>query len=358
MIRRPVPAAAIAASLVAAWLIAGGTAGLAHAQPVSFELRGDVPVGQLPALRVTAVQRVTDLRVDLERGDGKRFSRRHAALAPGQVIVLPVGDGAPGKAAYRGTISAQLAGGERWSDELVLETLVRAPLRITYDAEHLDLDRRTLQFQLSRPAGSAEITAIGEDGAELGTGSATYRGEPAGTWLPISWTQPTGSRVLMLNLRAVSREGLAARVELIPWSVEVEHEDVHFATDSAAIPRGEEAKLDASFAKIAAIVARSEGFVKLRLYVAGHTDTVGPPAKNRALSQARARAIGAYFRRKGLAIPIAVAGFGEDVLRVRTADSVDEAANRRADYVLGPADAAPPFRGPYLKARAVWRPIP
>ena len=34
----------------------------------------------------------------------------------------------------------------------------------------------------------------------------------------------------------------------------------------------------------------------------------------------RARAIGAYFRSKGLTIPIAIAGFGEDVLKVKTAE--------------------------------------
>ena len=94
--------------------------------------------------------------------------------------------------------------------------------------------------------------------------------------------------------------------------------------------------------------------MKLRLYVAGHTDTVGPSAKNRTLSLARAEAIGRYFRTKGLDIPIVVAGFGEDVPKVPTPDNTDNRANRRADYVLGPAAGAPPFHGPYLKAHAGW----
>ena len=42
-------------------------------------------------------------------------------------------------------------------------------------------------------------------------------------------------------------------------------------------------------------------------------------------------------------------------LRVKTADNTAERANRRADYVLGPAGGAPPFKGPYLKARAEWK---
>ena len=93
----------------------------------------------------------------------------------------------------------------------------------------------------------------------------------------------------------------------------------------------------------------------MRLYVAGHTDTVGPSLKNQVLSLDRARAIAAYFRRKGLALPIAFAGFGEQVLKVKTPDDTDERRNRRADYVIAPLDAPPPFGGPYLKARVAWK---
>jgi outer membrane protein OmpA-like peptidoglycan-associated protein len=272
--------------------------------------------------------------------------------------MLPIGDGAAGKASYTGSISAQIPGGERWSDELSFQTLVRAPLKVGYDADHLDLDRRVLQFTLSRPAGSAELVVIGEDGKELGKGAATYKKESGGAWLPITWTQPPGTRVMMMKLRVVSSDGLATNVELIPWSVAIEHEDVTFRTDSAVVDPAEEGKLDASLSKIAAIVKQSGRFMKMRLYVAGHTDTVGLDAKNRKLSLDRARAIARYFRRKGLALPIAFAGFGEGVLKVKTADGVDERANRRADYVLGPATAAPPFKGAYLKAPAAWQQLP
>ena len=338
--------------LVVALLVAGP----AQAQPVSFELRGEVALGQKPALKITAVRPVTDLRVELDRDDGKRFTLRHAALAKGQAVTLAIGDGAAGKASYKGTLSVQLAGErQRWSDELIFDTMVRAPLKVTYDADHLDLDKRVLQFQVSRPAGRAELVVIGEDGTQLGTGAATYQQEPPGTWLPITWTQPAATRVLMLKLRVVTADGQASNVELIPWSVTIDHEDVTFAVDRAVIEPGEDAKLDASLAKITAIVQRTERFVKMRLYVAGHTDTVGTSAKNRKLSLERARAIAGYFRRKGLALPIAFAGFGEDVLKVKTPDGTDERANRRVDYVLGPAGAPPPFKGPYLKVRADWK---
>jgi outer membrane protein OmpA-like peptidoglycan-associated protein len=234
----------------------------------------------------------------------------------------------------------------------------RAPFHVSYDADHLDLDGHVLQFKMSRPAGSATLTAIGEDGKQLGTGAATYKNEPPDTWLSISWTQPADARVLKLMLRVVAVDGQITNVELTPWSVAIDHEDVNFATNSAAIERGEEAKLDASLAKITDVVKRSEKFVKMQLYVAGHTDTVGPGAKNRTLSLDRARAIAAYFRRKRLALPVAFAGFGEDVLKVATPDETDERRNRRADYVIAPVGAPPPFKGPYVKARVAWKQLP
>ncbi|MGE5186282.1 MAG: OmpA family protein, partial [Acidobacteriota bacterium] len=134
----------------------------------------------------------------------------------------------------------------------------------------------------------------------------------------------------------------------------VEHEDVNFRTNSAELDADEASKLDASLAKIEDVVKRSGKLIKMQLYVAGHTDTVGPNAKNLDLSRRRALTIGRYFKKHGLAIPVVVAGFGEEVLKVQTPDNTDQRANRRADYVLGPVGGSPPFRGPYLKVKVGW----
>jgi outer membrane protein OmpA-like peptidoglycan-associated protein len=196
---------------------------------------------------------------------------------------------------------------------------------------------------------------FGEDGKQLGSGSAAYKDPAPDGWLAISWTQPDAARVMTMKLRVVASDGAATNVELVPWSVAIDHEDVNFSTDSAKIEPGETAKLGASLAKIEEVIKRSERFVKMRLYIAGHTDTVGASAKNRKLSLDRAHAIAQYFRKRGLAIPIAFAGFGEEVLKVKTPDNTDERANRRVDYVIGPAAGAPPFKGPYLKVSADWK---
>lgn len=230
----------------------------------------------------------------------------------------------------------------------------KTPIKVGYDADHLDLDKHVLQFKPSRAVDTAELTVIGDDGTQIGKGAASYDTKASG-WLAITWEQPADTRVMMLKLRVQAKDGTASNLELIPWSVEIAHEDVNFATDSAVIEPGEEKKLDASLEKVNEVVKRSEKFMKMKLYVAGHTDTVGGSAKNRKLSLDRARAIAAYYKKKGLKLPIAFAGFGEDVLKVKTADNTDERANRRADYVLGPAAGAPPFKGAYLKAKADWK---
>jgi len=338
-----------------ALVLVGLAAARASAQPVHIEVQGSVPIGQRPLLKLSAEQDVTDVRVDLERDDGRHFTIKQGTLAKGKTVSLALGDGTAGKASFKGTIAAQIVGGDKCSDQINFDTLVAAPMKIGYDIDHLDLDKHVLQFKPSRAVSDAELVVLGEDGNELGKGSATYKDSAPDTWLAISWTQPKDVRVMKLKLRITGGDKMITNLELVPWSVTIDHEDVNFSTDSSTLEPSETPKLDASLEKINDIVKTSGKFVKMTLYVAGHTDTVGPAAKNRKLSVARAHAIAAYFRKKGLTIPITVAGFCEDVLKVPTADDTDERANRRADYVIGPAAGSPPFGGAYLKAKASWK---
>ena len=220
---------------------------------------------------------------------------------------------------------------------------------------HLDLDKHVLQFKPSRAIAEAALVAIGEDGSELGKGAATYKDASTG-WLAITWTQPANTRVMMLKLRVAAADGVATNVELVPWSVEVAHEDVNFATDSAVIEPSESAKLDASLAKIKDVdregrEVHEDAALRRRPHRHRRADGEEPQALARARDRDRRSTSGS----KGSTIPIAFAGFGEDVLKVKTADNTDERANRRADYVLGPAAGPPPFGGAYLKAKATWK---
>ena len=331
--------------------------GVAEPAPITFRIKGQVLLGTKPILELTAAVPVTDVRVELDRDTGPHVTLHPGKLGKGQVVSLAIGDGAAGAASYKGTISASITGGAAWSNPLSFDTVVLAPIKVTYDAEHLDLDQHQLQFQVSRAIAQADVVVFGEDGKELGKGSASFASPTTPlAWLAVTWTQSASTRVATMKLRVAATDGMATNVELVPWSVAIDHEDVNFDTDSAAIDPGETAKLDASLVKIAETVKRVS-FVKMQLYVAGHTDTVGPNDKNKKLSNLRALAIARYFRKKGLAIPIAFAGYGEEVPRVKTPDDTDERANRRADYVLAPAGGLPPFKGAYAKARVTWAQI-
>jgi outer membrane protein OmpA-like peptidoglycan-associated protein len=79
---------------------------------------------------------------------------------------------------------------------------------------------------------------------------------------------------------------------------------------------------------------RFGGLVKLQLYIAGYTDTVGSRGSNHELSEKRARSIATWFKRRAVPVPILYQGFGEDALAVSTPNETKESRNRRALYVL------------------------
>jgi outer membrane protein OmpA-like peptidoglycan-associated protein len=314
---------------------------VAWADPVEITLHNQVPAGQKPTLTVKALQPLRGLQLELAReDDGRKFTATSGTLREGQSAALAVGDGRAGRARWKGSLVALFPDGNRFTTGVTFESVTDGAgggLTVTYRRDHLDLDTHVLEFQLSRPAASAELTVYGEDGAELGSGAATYKGEPPGTWLRVGWTQQPGN-LLRLELRAVAVDGQATRVKLLPWSVRIPHEEVVFASGESTIAPSEEAKLDVSYQRIIAAVAtarRADPSLPIKVYIAGHTDTVGKPDDNRRLSLARARAIAQWFKKRGLPLPLYCAGFGEDALKVKTPDETDEAANRRADYIVG-----------------------
>ncbi len=312
---------------------------LAAAQPVMFQLQNNVPAGKKPTLTVTAVVRISDLELLLTREeDGAHVSERREALKPNQSTSFAIGDGGAGRSHWKGQLTVKMAGkDEGWVSDLTFETLVVAEPKATWRYDHLDLDAHKMEFQLSRPAKSAAVEVIGEEGGVVGEGAAEYHGEAPGQWLPIAWTQRAGS-AMVLKLRATDVDGFATNVQLTPWQLSIEHQEVNFASGSAVIEPSERPKLDEAYGKIVAAADRVKKYVRCTLYIAGHTDTVGSRESNQKLSIDRARAIALYFKKKGLPLPISYAGFGEEQLKVKTPDETDELRNRRVDYVLTARD--------------------
>jgi outer membrane protein OmpA-like peptidoglycan-associated protein len=231
-------------------------------------------------------------------------------------------------------------------------------LRVQVDKSRVDLKGHRLEVKVSRPVGKLTVTVMGESGATLADEELDFTGRPASTPLVVTWTPSSDEPVARIEVRAYQSPDVWVGVELFPWFVPIPHDDVTFKTDSADIDASESPKLDSAFAKLSEALAkdRQNGreHAGITLFIVGHTDTVGGDGYNLKLSQARARAIGAWFRKRGVRLPIAYEGFGETSPKVQTADNVDEARNRRVDYIL--SDDPPVFKTAGF--RPAWKRIP
>jgi outer membrane protein OmpA-like peptidoglycan-associated protein len=321
---------------------------LAHAQQPQFFVPGHFKTGEKPYLQVTSPVAARAIEAELNH-DGQPVRLASGALRAGASVKLTL----PGPGAYEGNIVVTFADGNRSTTPLSFKVAPTAPtggFKVGYSKEHLDVAAHTLEFTASKPAAHAEITVIGEDGAEVATASVDYKGESPGTWLPIHWTPTRAGEVMKIDLRVTATDGSRVNVTLLPWRISVPHKEVVFETGKWDVRASEEPKLDAAYQKIADEVTRARKVVPdvpVRLYIAGFTDTVGNSSDNRKLSLERARAIAKWFRDRGLPLPIFYAGYGEDILRVQTPDNTDSEPNRRADYIVA-------FDEPRMKVRASW----
>jgi len=105
---------------------------------------------------------------------------------------------------------------------------------------------------------------------------------------------------------------------------------VNFATGSASLTPSAVHTLDAL--GHALTTSDLSGY---RFRIEGHTDTVGTPDGNRALSQKRAETVAAYLESKfGVqADKLTAAGVGQDDLLVSTPDQTPEPRNRRVKII-------------------------
>jgi outer membrane protein OmpA-like peptidoglycan-associated protein len=335
--------------------VAAATPAAADAVRAQFSTR--VPAGQRPKLTVIANESVDSVAVQLRDDDGHEVNARFGALGRGATreVLLP---GEPGKRHYAGHITITQRGNE---SELPVnfDAVVAPQLQITIDKTRVDIPGHKLEARLSRPPGKAEVRVFGSKGGEPIVETEIDLTGQAGADQPVTimWPAPESANpveIARIDLRLYDVDGFWAAVSLFPWSVYIPHEELNFATDSAAIAPPEQPKLEASFGKIADALALHRNLGAIKLYIAGHTDTVGGNAYNLKLSQRRAQAIAGWFRHRGLQLPIFYEGFGEQAPAVSTPDETNEPRNRRVDYILSVED-------PTVKAsgfRAAWKRAP
>jgi outer membrane protein OmpA-like peptidoglycan-associated protein len=320
-------------------------AAAAWADAVELSVNNRAMVGQaLPSVSVHIREPIAGFQLVLTRGDGKVVDVKGGGK-PGvtRVIDLPQGEGV---VTWKGTLTVNLPRGDSASMALEFETQLLGPLKFLFDkAKDVDLAARTLTFRLNQPAARAELRVLMDTGSYAFDGEVPFDGAPAGTPLTVTWPEAKG-QVMKIVLRAWATSQQYDGVELTPWHLDIPHEEVNFDSGRWELRADEQPKVDQSYALIRDAVAKFGGLATLRLYVAGHTDSVGPAQANRALSLNRARAIAQHLRKRGLRIAIYVEGFGEEAPLVGTPDETAEPRNRRAEYVLTidePQVTAAPF---------------
>jgi outer membrane protein OmpA-like peptidoglycan-associated protein len=110
---------------------------------------------------------------------------------------------------------------------------------------------------------------------------------------------------------------------------------INFSTGGASIGADNASLLDTLTAVANACKAH-------KIEVAGHTDSVGKPENNQALSQKRADAVKAYWTGKGVAAEGLVAkGYGETKPIEPMADETPNEKNRRIEFAVSDNVAAP-----------------
>jgi outer membrane protein OmpA-like peptidoglycan-associated protein len=122
----------------------------------------------------------------------------------------------------------------------------------------------------------------------------------------------------------VSRAPDGSRVAVLVFQ-----SDVLFATGSAELASPE------NFDNVIRFAA--ENFPGSTVQVRGHTDSVGDPASNQALSEQRAAAVQTYLQANGTDAPeITAVGFGETQPMALEDTEEGKALNRRVEVVLRP----------------------
>jgi outer membrane protein OmpA-like peptidoglycan-associated protein len=297
-------------------------------------LKEKVPWGQKPILKIHVLADLNSLELTLDRADGRTVHHGWTALTKGAHLEFKLPQ-TQGRFRYQGSLRAKAQDQSTGEMPLDFEARVQArptSMGLTVRYKDLDLKQHRLLMRSKRPMTKVDYVVTAEDGTRLAKGS--YQPEKPARRIQLSWQPAQAKKVLKIDLQAHATDGRWEKIQLIPWSWKIPHEELRFATGQWAISEEEAKKLDTSYQLLQEGQARYRNLIQAKLYIGGFTDTVGSARANQKLSENRARAIAEYFCHKGFKGPIFYQGFGEKVQNRKTADNVPEAQNRRAVYAL------------------------
>jgi outer membrane protein OmpA-like peptidoglycan-associated protein len=308
----------------------------AFAQPGALGLRLDAVVSgkQKPAIVLEPSAAIKKVSVTLTRDGARKQVLRAGRVAVGKIKRLafksPVG-------VYEYNARFEVSWGDGSSTDFTTAFKVTrvGELVLSIGPGDVDMEARRMVFRITNPVAKAELVLLGERGRRIGLEEVDFNSEPPGSPLELTWSAPSGGAdIVRMDLKVTDIAGFWTGMQITPFSIEIPHDELEFASGKANVRAEEAPKLERTLGHVKDALAKHGTLLALKFYVAGYTDTVGNSAYNRELSNRRARSIAAWFRSHGLKIPIHYCGFGEGFLAKQTPDETDEPANRRAIYIL------------------------
>lgn len=351
MTRRPAPLArllALRAALALAPLGLGAGLSLVSAPRAlaadwSYEASQQVTPGQSGHLTFRPPTPLKDVTVTLSSGK-TRIVKREKTLSDRKPYKLTFKPPA-GLSEWEAEVRGKDDEGLEQSVSFRFSVMSAGALKAQIDLAASSLETGALAFDSNRPLATVELEAFGDEGQRLWRDSLSFKEERKGRYAARFEQRDEVPR--RLELKVYDSYDTWFTLRLVRWYAEIPHEDVLFESASAELGKAEMPKMNAAVSAIDEELGRFRramgddgASVDLQLYVGGYTDTVGDPADNLKLSQARARALAQHFKRQGVPIPVLFAGFGERGLLVKTPDSTDEPRNRRAVYIVANAPPA------------------
>jgi outer membrane protein OmpA-like peptidoglycan-associated protein len=306
---------------------------------VELAVSAKVYVGEKPKLTLKIKKDVKEAVLDVKGSNGQKHN---ATKGPGQAggeLVFELPQKGTGKVDWAGSLEVYFDDGSAGSMPLKFATEVIGKLNVEAVSTREEIvEQNQVRVKMSRNAGKVDVKVLGDDGDVLANVSKPFNGEPPGTELKVEWIPKTTVKPFMIEVVAHDPDGIfSPNLEVYVFKIDIPHEEVLFETGKAEIRATEEPKLNAALEELNKTLTKYKKALALskdraKLVIMGHTDTVGSAASNQALSDARARSIASWFKKKGVKIPIYAQGYGESDLKVETPDETENAANRRVDY--------------------------
>jgi len=304
--------------------------------------RVDLTRNEQPTLVVSFNEKLfrAEVRVKADEG-GFVKTWPFKPVVPGREYLLSWPQPA-GLMGYTVTVEMVRNNGEHEIEETWIEVAATRPLTASIPGLSVDMASRSFDLVTNHPPTHVDLEVLADDQRLMGKSTFQVTGAVPGKPVRVTWSEDRGGNVFRVTARAHDEFGFWAEVEIIPWSLTIDHEDINFDTGSDVISEVEVPKLDTPWSQIREAVETYGQWVQCALYVGGYTDTVGDAASNKALSERRALSLARHFKARGATFPIYYRGYGESVLAVSTPDGTDEVRNRRALYVV---TAGSPPRG-------------